>query len=272
MKGYCYLVTRFIGTHEPDKTRVKIGFLTNYAVEAELHKWYSRSLTPLCILCIIPIGNARVAEGTIHFALDKFRLNPNHEIFDLSSSYAWSSFENAARLLKELQHLSGTPLPLVRPFDYQHWRMARDAARVGKTRMNKLERKIAADNVVEENRRRRLSEQQNQQKQKAECMQLAEQTRKLERALDVEADKTDALQSFFRSKILLTENEKEFITRAEMFRLFESSHRDTQNIKKTRVDKKVFFTALLDFVGKHRHISKKYHQSDIIVKARIQGI
>lgn len=138
-KGYAYAVSRLRKDGKIDWTRVKIGFFTSMKIEQEIHNNYSRTLTPLCIVETIPVGDARKAEAVMHYSLAKKRLNRKHEIFDLSTRGAEADFRKACETVRMIDKMSGLTGPDDRMIDYEKWKIHREAAKEGKTRMKRAE-------------------------------------------------------------------------------------------------------------------------------------
>lgn len=132
MSGYPYVVSRYLSDGTIELSRVKIGYFTGNDLENQVHQNYSRSLTPIVIYDYIPSHNPRWAETTIHIALNKWRINPQNEIFDLSSQEARDEFVNIKEIIIQITEKSGFSTPMVRNIDYNYWRIAKQAAKVGR--------------------------------------------------------------------------------------------------------------------------------------------
>lgn len=78
-RGYVYAVCQRGQRHS-----AKVGFTTALEVERFIYESYSRSLTPLEIVLVLPASKARLAESVFHHAMSEQRLHDKHELFDLS--------------------------------------------------------------------------------------------------------------------------------------------------------------------------------------------
>lgn len=63
---------------------VKISYTTLFTVEQYVNQSYAVSLTPLQIILVTPVSNARVAEAVIQHVLAPYRLHDKHELFELN--------------------------------------------------------------------------------------------------------------------------------------------------------------------------------------------
>lgn len=148
MFGYNYLVTRTKSDGTPDMSRIKIGYFTGENIEEKIYKTYSRSLTPVYLFDYVRSNHAIWSETAFHYALDKFRVDPRHEVFDLSSSEALNTYREAKRYIEGLVELSDRQTPVERSVNYQWWLIARDSARLGivksKRCLDALEKREAA--------------------------------------------------------------------------------------------------------------------------------
>ena len=78
-QGYAYACSR-----DGERHAIKIGFTDHECPDEYLHSNYSRSLHPLEVLKVMPCGDSRLAEKTILYLLDRFRIHPRHELVNLS--------------------------------------------------------------------------------------------------------------------------------------------------------------------------------------------
>lgn len=272
-KGYVYCVTRFNIDHQPDRTRVKIGFLTNLAIESEIHNQYCRSLTPLCILHVIPVGDARAAETIMHLALAKYRINKKHEIFNIDSKSGRQDFTKAVELVVQIDSMSGLPRPMDRPIDYARWLVSRDAATAGRRVMKRLENLEAAKRLKIEKEEQRVKElaEKARRVEEAERLQLEEKQRVIDEKADgLKRNRDDAIGKFFDGHIDDTNDDSDCVNRAQMFRSFERLFPEIQSHKCSRVDKKIFMEYLMDHFGFERHRLKYRRMSDVFVGARMK--
>ncbi len=74
-------------------------------------------------------------ETIMHSALNKWRINPRHEIFNLSSQEAYSVYIEVKEYIKRLIELCGKQMPIERPINYDYWKLAKEAAKKGKRKI-----------------------------------------------------------------------------------------------------------------------------------------
>jgi hypothetical protein len=99
--GYCYFVTSFSPNNSPYLHRVKIGFFSGNDLEHRIKSNYSKLLIPVCLYDYIPSHNARWAETTVHIALDRWRIHPKREMFDLSSDISLNAKDKIKEYIGE---------------------------------------------------------------------------------------------------------------------------------------------------------------------------
>lgn len=156
MYGHSYLVTRFLSDGTIELSRIKIGYFSGNDLENQIHQSYARSLTPVTIYDYIPSHNPKWAETTIHIALNRWRINPKNEIFDLSSQEARDTFIEVKNFIVHLTKISGLPVPMKRKINYTYWTIARQAARKGRKWATKyLEKQILENKKQEKNERKK---------------------------------------------------------------------------------------------------------------------
>lgn len=119
--GYCYFVTRLLNDGKPDLSRVKGGYSEELMIEEFIYKNYSRILTPIYVLDIIPASNASLTEKLFFHTLNKYRVDEKHEIFDLESDESRDMLERTKEIQYNIDILSGLPFPPVREISYKKW-------------------------------------------------------------------------------------------------------------------------------------------------------
>jgi hypothetical protein len=138
--GFVYLVCPVSLDNIINLKHCKIGFTTSIHLEDFVHKNYSHSFAKINIFDYIPSLNPRENENTIHMALAKYRIDPNHEVFDISSSHA----QQIITLTKKyLQSIENTHQLSIRPINYQFWKVLKDVKK-----NPTLIKKIVLDNKI----------------------------------------------------------------------------------------------------------------------------
>ena len=117
--GYCYAATYWNKYNKPELSHVKIGYFTTKEIEQAIYNNYSRILSPLCVILIIPCFDASLGETIIHRGLESVRRDPKHEIFDLSEKI--DSFFQIADMIIKLNFINGKSLDLKYNIDWQKW-------------------------------------------------------------------------------------------------------------------------------------------------------
>lgn len=138
--GYSYAVTRYDDNNMPDFTRVKLGYFKNIKIEREIYNNYSRILTPICVLYILPTVDAELAEKIVHHALDKVRIDPHHEIFNLKNDL--NIYYDTVNMIKIMDKNSGKEMPWRTNVSYKYWQVAIDAAKIGRNKIKEYEKKV----------------------------------------------------------------------------------------------------------------------------------
>lgn len=105
--GYCYFVTRLLNNGKPDLSRTKGGYTEELMIEEFIYKNYSRILTPIYVLDIIPTSNASLTEKLFFHTLNKYRVDEKHEIFDLESDSSRVMLEKTKEIQYNIDILSG---------------------------------------------------------------------------------------------------------------------------------------------------------------------
>ncbi|KAL3159503.1 hypothetical protein ABBQ38_009921 [Trebouxia sp. C0009 RCD-2024] len=141
--GYVYAVC-----NRGHYSSIKIGLTTIACVERYLHESYSRALSPLEIIFVIPVANARLAESLLHHILAQHRVDERHELFDLSQAMDKLQMAKEAVLLHDEQ--SGLPKPTARPVSLEHWKVFNKAAQEGARKQRKRKAERESDLLKEE--------------------------------------------------------------------------------------------------------------------------
>ncbi len=108
MAGYIYAVCR-----QGRYAEVKNGF-TKSAEPFTYLQHYKRTFTPLEIIDVVPVSDAPLMERVGHHLLNAHRIDPRHELFDLSNddgSFRLDVWRSVAASLRDLSERSGLALP-----------------------------------------------------------------------------------------------------------------------------------------------------------------
>lgn len=259
MAGYGYLVSRFLPDNTIEMSRIKIGFFTGNDLENQVHNNYSRSLTPLVIYDYIASHNARWAETTIHIALNKWRINPTHEIFDLSSVEACETFVKVKKIIIDLIEISGLQKPQERTIDYPFWSVAKKAAKVGK-KWNKKFVEIEENNKLRESKEKLKIEKQleTERIKKEKKNNKPIDIRKREKEF-LKTNETIIIDDFINKNLVSIDDKTLFIKCTPVYEKFLSLH------KNTSIKYKHFLVKLIDILGEKcfKKSHGKYHYSNV---------
>ncbi len=115
-----------------DVRHIKVG-LTTLHVESYCHDSYGRTMIPMTIIDAFPVADVRLAESLVFHVLAPVRYHHRREVFDLTDSM--HLFEMAKEHVRQLDALSGLPVPRERPVNYARWVISKEAAKKGATLM-----------------------------------------------------------------------------------------------------------------------------------------
>lgn len=214
MKGYIYAVCR-----TGDASAVKIGFTTSFAVEQYLHDSYSRTLSPLQILLVIPVSNARLSEGVIHHVLQPYRIMNEHELFNLSLGL--EPLYNAWHTVCALDEQAFLPLPPDRPFCMNRWKLFRGAAKAG----SRMQTRLAKKNFrawLKQEELREAEKRQNMQRQEEERQRMLAECWELLRTKKAELQSKAAAQvlSSFLNAAIEQGGKRDYVKRSDVYMQF----------------------------------------------------
>lgn len=248
MLGHAYLVTRYLPNKTIELSRIKIGFFGGNDLENQVHRSYARSLTPVAIYDYIPAHNARWTETCLHSALNKWRINPQNEIFDLSSSEARQVYNKIKGYIIEIVNLSGLPKPMERTINYPYWLIARKAAKVGKKWNKKF-------NEVEE--KKKLEIQKSEKKEEAIKIKLEKEKNIVYnrshniKKREIEQSKEEHLHNIeiYINNNLIRDNDKTvYVRKKDLYEDFKKKYQQESN-KKIAIGPKEFFKQILKILG-----------------------
>ena len=156
MAGYNYAVTC-----STNYNAVKIGFTTKQDPDAYLSETYGRVMQPMNVISVVPVANARLCEGIIHFMLNPHRVAARREVFDMANddgSFKQQLWDEVLRRVREMNEMSGLALPegvdTIR-------RKKQEAADSEERRLLAIQQQLAIDRREKE--RLRLEKQQHEQ-------------------------------------------------------------------------------------------------------------
>ncbi len=267
-RGYVYAVCQQ-GNH----ASVKVGYTTLLAVEQYVHESYSRSLSPLQILRVLPTSHASLAEKNVHHYLTPHRLHHKHELFDLSSGRL-SLFDEACDIVRGLDRASGLPVPLDRFFCYERWALGREAARQGSVWETRALQRERAE-LARQERKRTLADRDVLQadlrafrgEQKAEAVrarqaaaEAAKEAAEIDRAVSSlvfdmvdAATKNDTVRTFVDEHMEYTGSQTDYVERSSLYKKYMMLFPHEQ-VKKTALGYKKWFEQLKIHLGeKHYH-------------------
>ena len=104
-----------------DMSRMKIGYFHGNNLEKMVHKSYSRALTPLALYDYVPTVDVRTAEKIIHLYLNQWRINPKHEIFNISSDESRIKCQEVKNIINNINKISCKKMPVYRQINYNLW-------------------------------------------------------------------------------------------------------------------------------------------------------
>ena len=204
--GYVYAVCR-----QGDLSGAKLGYTTSLVPEAYINANYSRSMSPLQVLGVVPCANARLSEKVLFHLLHKRRLHPRHEVFDLSDGL--QQLADAFQYLRDMDARTELPTALDRPVSLLYHQVAKQAANVALRRQRKREREAEAITLREDQLRVRRELQKRIAISQEQARVKAEEAREAAKQVFVD-ELTQHVQ----------EHLKEFVTqgqRKDFFRLIE---------------------------------------------------
>lgn len=247
--GYVYAVC-----NQGNYGSVKIGFTTLLAVEGYLHAAYSRSLTPLEIIFVMPAANARLSESVMHHLLAQHRVDQNHELFDLSAGL--QQLWDAKETMMLLDVTSKLPVPVDRPVNIQYWKLAKEAAKEGDRRLKLQQEKLRAAMLKEEKERMKQDkvdkikiEEEAKRQQAAEAYSRGEAS-KVQQSLT-------ALQSFLGKRVQQG-GPRDYVKVCDLFLQYCQDNRALQADRKTKKTQKMFEEELHKCLG--TELFKPKHQ------------
>ena len=229
---------------QKDLARVKIGFTTQPDPVFYCHNNYGRTLCPLAIAAIFPVGNARVAETIIHVALVADRTDPHHEVFDLSTvrnhKTGTQRLEEAIDVVRHLNEVSGLPIPVA--VDNAALREEARRRREALRHQRQEALRISKQREVAARQEARV------QKRKLHQLQQAETKRQRVRTKQDSRKPADHVAKWIENHLRCTENPEDFVKRSDMYRHYRSNVEEERD-KKTALGKQKFFHKLMLELG-----------------------
>ena len=251
VRGYVYAVCQRGLRHS-----VKIGFTSLLTVEKYLHDCYSRSLSPLQILLVLPTSNARLAESLIHHTLAEYCLHERHELFDLAAGL--ELLLQARELVVMADRMANTPLPPERPFCMDRWSLHKVAAKEGR-RWEKRRRQVKEANLLKDEREQMLRDKKSLEEEKTMSQQRQARAEDRQRELDTlhKADERKSRVSRFVSNALQkTGDPTDMISRAALYKTFKTMYpAETQRL--SQLGKRKWFDELQILLGKDGFCERK---------------
>lgn len=183
----------------------------------------------------------------MHSALNKWRINPRNEIFDLSSEEARQVYMKIKAFIIEIVNLSGLPKPIERTINYPYWLAARKAAKVGR----KWNRKF---NEIEDKRKKQILKEEKKQKkiklaqEKKNCVEYKPTNVKKQKPQNIKDDKIVRVNSYINNNLIYTGNNNDYVSRIPMYNAFNKLFIEQSN-KKTALGKVKFFEKVKELLG-----------------------
>lgn len=256
--GYCYGVTYWSRYNKPEYSHVKIGYFTTKEIEQVIHNNYSRILTPLCVICIVPCVNALLGESWLHNGLESVRRDPRHEIFDLTGKV--DLFYQIIDMIVKLNVVNGKQLNLRYNIDWQKWAFKKKLVRIQRklsythiqnvqnTHENCTQILINIeinDNEKDENKVKELNNSQIKEL-KDETMKINEENIK-----KFSNEEEKYVYKFVNKNIILTNDSYSYLTGKLLWEKF-NKWRESKNI--FHIKKTVLFNYLHDFMVEDNYI------------------
>lgn len=249
MAGYCYFCCT-----QNNYAQVKGGMTCTADPYAYLNDNYARTMVPLQVLAVIPVSNARLMERLMFHMLTPKRIDPKHEVFNMTDGQG--GFDNAlweqvVMLLKQCDGMS-------------------QLATAAEARNLKVERQKERED------KKAMRLQQQQDRRTARVARINKQTdyedtrleRKREKKEQREREKADAKVEWLRKFAETMESFLQYkcvshpsstvptITFKQAFEVHQGGHATSENIKNFMVkkgfrwaDKKVRGKAVRSFFG-----------------------
>lgn len=238
---------------------VKIGMHKSADIEAYLYVSYGRSMTPLVLEDVVWTSNARLAEALVHHLLDAYRIDPNRELFDLSSEQAVLEAEQAKRTVRDIDVRARVHVPWVRPIDLRRYQVAQEAAKEGTRRSRKRKAEREAEAIKAE-RKAKTERDESEKKHAEEQAKLQQQAVAAEVARQLEDSEREAanLVEMWLSTVVEEGEARDYVKVCELWNEFRAHHKTLQSNKKTMKKAKHFDKDLNRCLG--QQYFKQSHQ------------
>ena len=224
---------------------VKVGFTTQ-----DPHVYtsgFSRTLCPLQVLAIRPFSNARLAEAMVFHIMCNRRVNPKHEVFDLSGQDGPELLQTALDHASTVDALPGLPVPSIPDKEAASAERKRQERNVLLDPANRPENpedqefKAAAKHFQ---RCSRIHEEQQAKQQLTD----ARRKRKREEEEAAQGRQSAEVVDWLAANVQRVGDQKEFVRRSQLWHGYKASK--PQNVPgKSTVGKQEFLQILLSQLG-----------------------